>query len=163
MNDPCEAIWELADWLTIEQAATLWCCGSPSCAEARAAAIASAVERGEIEARDSAKWQDAPAQLVARGDAWRVQVSRVSLAMWAESLPVATRPASPAIGKPGVRMDTSHLRALDALARKAGIDFAVHGSAAALVRATELAGLPVNDDAALRIAKRIRALRESGW
>jgi len=125
---------------------------------ARAAAIAGAIERGEIEARDSAKWCDAAAQLIARGQLERVQVNRVSLALWAESLPPETRAREPFI-QTRSRMDDSHLRALFALAKKAGIDFADHGSAARLRKLTELEGVVINADAAERIANRIREKR----
>ena len=155
--DPCAAIWNHADWLTIDAAAAMWCAGDPVCEVARRSAIASAVERGEIDARDSESWGDNPATLVAGGRGWRVQVSRVSLALWADSLPPETRPRASLNTR--VRLDDSHLRIIDALAMKAGIDLAVHGSAARLRELSELAGRAIEPDAAERIAKRIRDKR----
>jgi rubrerythrin len=51
-------------------------------------------------------------------------------------------------------------KALDALALELGIDFAEHGSAAALQKKTEIRGLAISGDSAERIAAAVRAARE---
>jgi hypothetical protein len=153
----CAPIWELADWLSIDAAAQMWCAGDPICMEARKAAIASAVERGDIEARDKEPWNDPPKLLLATGRRDRVQVSRTALADWAESLPVATRPsaAQTAAIKGRPHLDDAHLRIVAGLAQQAGLDLRTHGAAARLREKVELAGLSVSADTCERTVKRI--------
>jgi len=154
IENECAPIWDLADWLTIEQAVSLWGCNDQTCVAARTAAITSAVERNEIETRDSATrpaWRfDCPEGL---HKGW-LEISRVSLAMWAEGLPESTRPKNP-ITK-DVRIGDSHLRLLIALASKVGIDIHQRGSAAQLSAISEKAGLAVSQDSAERIVKRLK-------
>lgn len=154
MQNPCADIWDLADWLTLEQAASLWGCGDQQCIDARTAAISGAVERGEIETRDAAtrpRFGFGSAEGLAKG--W-LEVSRVSLSLWAEGLPEGTRPKDPIQRAP--RMDESHLRLLFALAKRAGVDVREHGSAARLREISEQAGMSVSQDSAERIVNKLK-------
>jgi hypothetical protein len=49
-NDPCDPIWEHADWLPVWYLLDRWCRQDARCHQAKQQALLSACERGEIDA-----------------------------------------------------------------------------------------------------------------